>query len=373
MAKDKTLDIPAPRENPHLFGHEAAEESFVREFASGKLHHAYLMTGAKGIGKATLAYRFARHILATGAVSAKPVEEESFSLFGDAPAAPAPAASTSLAEDGLFRRIAAGSHTDLLVVAPAYDAKKGVEKATISVEEARKVPGFLSLTPAEGDWRVVIVDAVDQLNVNAANALLKILEEPPEQAILLLVCHEPGAILPTIRSRCRLFALNAPDRQSFDAALSTVAPSIERSDYPALHALSFGSPGLAITLHATDGLKWYQQWLAALQPSASPETRQKLADSVAAQKNPEIWKTVMHTWEVAMTRINLHPHRSGEAVLASEEGQVAAVADAVPSALRAQWLAKARQLIHETETFNLDKRQTIAMLLDPMLLDRLAA
>ncbi len=365
-------DILPPRENHQLFGFEQAEQQFIQEFAAGKTHHAYLMTGPKGIGKATLAYRFARHILGTGAVQAAK-QDAGFSLFGDEPAAELPATLGSSPDDALFRRIAAGSHTDLLTLTPAYDKKKDAEKSIISVDDARKVPGFLSLTPAEGDWRVVIVDAVDQLNPNAANALLKILEEPPEAAILLLVCHEPGAILPTIKSRCRKFVLTAPPRAAFDKALMAVAPHIDPSEYSALHALSNGSPGHAITLEASGGLKRNGQWLAALQPEAGPATRQRFIDSAAAQKTPETWRAILYAWNVAITRISLWPHASGAPILGGEGELIAAIAEPLSPQIRQQWAGKARNLIAATDIFNLDKRQSLAMLMQPGLLDRLAA
>ena len=365
-------DILPPRENHRLFGHEVAEQQFIQEFAAGKTHHAYLMTGPKGIGKATLAYRFARHILATGAVAAKK-QETGFSLFGDEPAPAAPTSLDATPDDALFRRIAAGSHTDLLTISPAYDKKKDAEKSIISVDDARKVPEFLSLTPAEGYWRVVIVDAVDQLNPNAANALLKILEEPPAQAILLLVCHEPGAILPTIKSRCRKFVLTAPPRAAFDKALAAVAPHIDPSEYGALHALSNGSPGLAITLESHGGTKWFQQWLAALQPDASAITRQRFIDSVSAQKSPEAWRAILHGWNMAITRISLWPHTPGTPIISGEAELVAAIAEPLDRLTRQQWAGKAYNLINATDIFNLDKRQSLAMLMQPGLLDRLAA
>ena len=370
----KTDDIPSPRENHRLFGHEEAEQRFIQEFAAGKTHHAYLMTGPKGIGKATLAYRFARHILATGAVSAKAIEQtQGFSLFGDEPAPAAPISLDAGPEDAMFRRIAAGSHTDLLTLAPAYDKKKDAEKNQISVDDARKVPDFLSLTPAEGDWRVVIVDAVDQLNTNAANALLKILEEPPAQSILLLVCHEPAAILPTIKSRCRKFALAEPSRADFDKALLAVAPGIDPSEYGALHALSGGSPGQAITLAGQGGSKWFEQWLSVLQPDASAAARQKFIDSAVAQKSPEAWRAILHGWHVAITRISLWPHIAGAEIVAGEGARIASIAESMPTELRMQWLARARHLIAATDIFNLDKRQSLAMLMQPAMLESFAA
>jgi DNA polymerase-3 subunit delta' len=375
MAKTPEFEIPAPRENPHLFGHEAAEARFMADHASGRLHHAYLITGPKGIGKATFAYRMTRNILAQGALSASAPVEEGPSLFGDLlPPAPPPApepTATMGADDPLFRRVAAGSHSDLLVLTPGYDAKKHVEKAHISIEDARKVPEFLSLTPAEGDWRVVVIDAVDQLNNASANALLKIMEEPPERALLLMVCHQPGAILPTIKSRCRQFALQPPTRQAFDQVLATIAPHIESHDYAALFALADGSPGLAVTLAQHGGVESYGGWLAALQPDASAQTKQRWADAGAAIKSPEQWAMLLHGWQVAMHRTSLWPHYDPHrSITRAEAGQLEAIATATPFALRQQWLASARQLLTVTDTFHLDKRHTLRLMLDPGRLTR---
>lgn len=375
MAKAPDMEIPAPRENALLIGHAAAEAQFIEEFTRGTLHHAYLMTGPKGIGKATMAYRLARYVLGQGAQSAKREEASSLALFSDEPTHHAPRATHHESADSpIFRRIAAGSHTDLLTLSPAYDSKKHVEKSTIGVEEARKVPEFLSLTPAEGDWRVVIVDAVDQLNANAANALLKTIEEPPPRALILLICHAPGGILPTIRSRCRKLALTAPDATAFAEILHRVAPAIETHDYAALYALSYGSPGHAITLYQAGGLGLYEGWLAAMMPDGAPATRQKFADSAAAQKSPEAWAALIHGWEVAMQRLTLYPHYAAtQPIFRREAEMLAAIAAATPPTLRAQWAAQGRALIAQTETFHLDKRYTVRMLTDPAQLMLAAA
>jgi len=375
MAKEKHSEIPKPRENPTLFGHEEAERRFEQEFNRGMIHHAYLMTGHKGIGKATLAYRFARFLLSQGALKAE-VEAPSMSLFGEPEqSAPAPAGGMQMdAEDPLFRRIAAGSHTDLLVLSPAYDAKKNVEKSTIGVDEARKIPEFLSLTPAEGEWRVVIIDAVDQLNINAANALLKILEEPPERAILLLVCHSAGGILPTIKSRCRTFKLNPPDQKAFGDILNHIAPHIAPHEYAALYALSYGAPGHAITLSEENALACYEGWLKAMQPGASPATRQQFADSAANRKSPDAWATLLHCWQVAMQRITVFGHDSTQTpIFRGEEEMLGAIAAATAPAIRRSWVEKGNLLIGQTETFNLDKRYSIRALIDPAQLDMMAA
>lgn len=369
MAKSLHPDSLAPRENPQLIGHAAAVAKFHDEMARGRLPHAYLITGPKGIGKATFAFHMARHVLAQGAQRAA-APQATASLFGDAlePAAvtgPPSEGSWNDPNDPLFRRVATGSHTDLLALAPAYDAKKHTEKAQISAEEARHVPEFLSYTAAEGNWRVVIVDAVDQLHPSAANALLKIVEEPPANALLLLVCHQPGAILPTIRSRCRLFAMHPPTRDAFDTILATVAPQIALHDYAALHALAEGSPGLAITLAKHDGLAHYAGWLAALQPNAANGAQQEWADRAASIKSPEAWAMQLHAWRVAMQRIVLHPPPIAAPIVARETMLIAAIAEANPFPLRQAWLASAQQLLALTETFHLDKRATLRLMLDP--------
>jgi DNA polymerase-3 subunit delta' len=372
MAREKHIEILPPRENALLFGHQEAEARFMAEFDRGLVHHAYLMTGPKGIGKATLAFRFARYVLKRGALAAVQ-EEPSLSLFGEPEPAPTPGGIALAADDPLFRRIAAGSHTDLLTLSPAYDAKKHVEKTYISVDEAREVPQFLSLTPAEGEWRVVIVDAVDNLNPQSANALLKTIEEPPPRAILFLVCHSPGGILPTIRSRCRQFKLAAPDVAAFGEVLSHVAPHIPNHEYAGLHALSHGSPGQAISLHAEDALQWYTGWLAAMQPDATPAKRQQFADSAGNQKSPASWAAVLHTWEFAMQRLGLHAFSTAAPIIAREEAQLAAILAATTPEMRTIWEERGRALIRQTDTFHLDKKQTIRLLSDPAQLDMMAA
>ena len=183
---------------PSLLGREAAESALRRLFESGRLPHALLLSGPRGIGKATLAFRFARFVLANGAGEGSPGGLSGGSEESGLAIAP---------ESGTFRRVASGGHADLLTVERAYDPRRRRLRGEIVVEDTREIAAFLRLTPAEGGWRVVIVDGADEMNRNAANALLKILEEPPRRALLLLVAHSPGRLLPTIRSRCRRFPL----------------------------------------------------------------------------------------------------------------------------------------------------------------------
>ncbi|HVA12857.1 MAG TPA: DNA polymerase III subunit delta', partial [Stellaceae bacterium] len=199
MAEDDDFDVeeaaggeapaaPAPRENPLLLGQEAAEASLLQAFNAGRLSHAWLVTGPRGIGKATLAYRFARFLFAEGA-------EPGGGLFS------APAASLAVAPSHqAFRMVVVGSHPDLLVVERGMDAKRKRQRREIVADDARSVGEFLHLTSSQGGWRVVIVDGADLMNPHAANSLLKTLEEPPRRTVLLLASDNPGRLLPTIRS-----------------------------------------------------------------------------------------------------------------------------------------------------------------------------
>jgi DNA polymerase-3 subunit delta' len=369
MVKKTDIETLSPRQNPYLFGHAAVEQRFLDDFSRAHTPHAYLIAGPKGIGKSTFAYRIARFLLSQGAQTSA---DTSLSLFGEPEPVDISAATMEMdAQSPLFRRIAAASHTDLLTLSPVFDIKKQTEKSEILADAARKVPDFLSLTPAEGVWRVVIVDAVDQLNEKAANALLKILEEPPANAMLLLVCHEPGSILPTIRSRCRLLSITAPSREAFEQVLTTVAPHIELHDYAALYGLSYGSPGLAITLEKHDGLGRYAAWLAALQPGAPAETVQGFITSAAAIKSPEGWAMLLHGFDTIMHRVSLYPlHDRDHPIVPREEALIAAIAEGTPFAVRQRWLADARNLVTLNDTYNLDKKYTIRLMLDPLRLSQ---
>jgi len=180
-------EIPHPREAFDLTGHEAPEAAFEDARGRGRLHHAWLLTGPEGVGKATFAYRAARRLL-----GAPP--EPAHGLLGASPDHP------------VSRQIIAHSHPDLFVLERL--GEDGKVRKVIPVDEARGLSEFFAKSPASAPHRVAIVDAADDLNVNAANALLKTLEEPPARGVLLLVCHSPGRLLATIRSRCRRLAFN---------------------------------------------------------------------------------------------------------------------------------------------------------------------
>lgn len=238
-----TVDLLSPRENAALIGHAAAEAAFLSAYNAKRLPHAWLLAGPAGIGKATFAYRAARFLLAQ--------PEAGAGLFGDA----APATALAIPpESPVFRLVASGAHPDLLVVERAWDEKRKRLRSEIVVDDTRAIAAFLHLTPSQGAWRVVIVDGVDEMNRNAANALLKVLEEPPKRAVLFLTSESPGRLLPTIRSRCRTMHMNTLPQESVLAAIRRFMPELSAADADALAQLAGGSIGRALTLAAQDGL-----------------------------------------------------------------------------------------------------------------------
>ncbi len=154
----------------------------------------------------------------------------------------------------MFRRVAAGTHADLLTIERELNEKTGRRKLQIAVDDVRDITGFMSLTPAEGGWRVVVVDGAEDMNASSANALLKVLEEPPPRAILLLVCSAPGRLLPTIRSRCRRLRLSPLDDATMGTLLAQYLPKLGADERDRLVTLAEGSPGRAMMLAEDEGL-----------------------------------------------------------------------------------------------------------------------
>jgi len=232
--KDKEVDpdqepgVAHPRETYAFTGHQTAECMLAAAFAGPRMHHAWMLAGPKGVGKATLAYRFARRVLGARHAGARALDCDP--------------------TDPVARRIASGAHGDIFTLRRGLN-DRGKPRSEITIDEARGLVTFFNLKPAEGGWRVAIIDAVDDLNRNAANAILKTLEEPPPKTVLLLLCHAPGATLATIRSRCRRLDL----RPLADAEVrEAVATAREGSVDDAAVLFAGGRPGRAIALAAAD-------------------------------------------------------------------------------------------------------------------------
>jgi DNA polymerase-3 subunit delta' len=212
---------------------EAAEHAFLDALERGRLHHAWLLVGPEGVGKATFAYRAARRLL-----GARP--EADYGVLGADP------------NDPVFRQVAGRAHPDLMVL--ELESAYGKPRKSIPVDEARALPEFFSKSPGRAAHRVAIIDSIDDLNANAANAVLKTLEEPPPRGVLLLISHRPGSLLPTIRSRCRRLVFSAPP---IDAAVGWLTEAADLS-MEAAHGylrMARGAPGRALRLAGLNALE----------------------------------------------------------------------------------------------------------------------
>ncbi|MGZ3367765.1 MAG: DNA polymerase III subunit delta' [Caulobacteraceae bacterium] len=215
-----------PRETFAYEGGEAVEGAFLESLARGRLHHAWLLTGPEGVGKATFAYRAARRLF-----GARP--DDRLGLLGSNP------------DDPVSRQIASRSHPDLMVL--EREGEDGKARKHISVDDSRRLPEFFAKAPASAPYRVAIIDAVDDMNINAANALLKTLEEPPVRGVLFLVSHAPGGLIATIRSRCRRLAFPAWDEGRV-AAFLQARTGVDGESAQRLAHMSRGAPGRAVQM-----------------------------------------------------------------------------------------------------------------------------
>jgi DNA polymerase-3 subunit delta' len=260
---------PHPRATTDFFGHAAAEAALLAAYRSGRVPHAFLIAGPQGIGKATLAYRVARFVLAHPDPSSREVQAASSLAVA--------------ADDPVARRITARAQPDLLVLERTFN-DKGVLHKQIAVEDIRRTVAFFGSTAGEGGWRIAIVDAVDDLNRAGANALLKVLEEPPERALLLLVSHSAARVLPTLRSRCRILTL----RPLADAEVAQTVAAVTNADtndpqVTAAAAAAEGSVARALSLMDEGALALREQALAMLDrlPSLDAKALHVLGEALA--------------------------------------------------------------------------------------------
>jgi DNA polymerase-3 subunit delta' len=212
-----------------IVGQDRAVERFASAWASRKLHHAWLLAGPKGVGKASFAHAAARRVLAEAA-------GPPFALSGiDTPD-----------DHPIVKLVEAGSHPDMRHLERLVNEKTGNLARNISIDQVRELGEFLSLTPALSPWRMAIIDTVDDLETSGANALLKVLEEPPANMLFFLVSHAPGRLLPTIRSRCRRLDFRKLDDDAMTSILDSQASDLSGSERLRIIAMSFGSAGRAL-------------------------------------------------------------------------------------------------------------------------------
>jgi DNA polymerase III subunit delta' len=329
----------APAENTTLFGHEEAERFLASAYRSGRIHHAVLIEGPQGIGKATLAFRFAHHVLANPDPAAAPAN-----LSDPDPASP------------IHRQIASGASHNLLHLARPVDEKTGRIKTAITVDEVRRAARLFSQTSGTGNWRIVIVDPADDMNRSAANAILKILEEPPARSLFLVISHAPGRLLPTIRSRCLTLRLSPLGRNAMDAALQAmpVAKLLPPNDRERILARAGGSVSRALMMIGYGGLEIIDAFdkIVSRSPIEARKDIHRLADSLSAKDRDEAFQFFTAHVEDWVTE------RARQSAVSGDVERAAAYA------LLSERMA---QEIATSAAYNLDRKQTVLSLFSALL------
>ncbi len=385
---DRLGDAPHPRHTARLHGQQAAERAFLEAFNSGRLHHGWLITGPRGVGKATLAWRIARFLLSRPVPSGPDAQGRGAAapgLFGsgDLPETPPPgspagvdagdaagAQGLDLAPDHpIARRVAALSEPRLFLLRRGWDAQRKALRREITVDEVRRLNGFFQLSAADGGRRVVVVDCADDLNTNAANALLKLLEEPPENATLLLVSHQPSALLPTIRSRCRILRCQPLGPDDLERAMSDAGMGETGREGAALAELAGGSVGAAIRLSGQDGLKAYREIVTLMQslPGLDRPAALRLAESAAGAQRAERFDLLLELLDLFLARL-ARTGISGPPLVEAAPGEAALMQRLCPDAAAARLWAGLQQELgaraRQGRAVNLDPA---ALLLDMIL------
>ena len=290
---DRIEGAPHPRETRALFGHQAAQVDFLDAYRSGRLHHGWLITGPKGIGKATLAWHLARFLLAT--------PDDDGGMFS-----PPPPETLDIPDDHpVARGMRALAEPRLFLLRRGPNDKRTALSQIISVEEVRKLKSFFTLSAADGGRRAAIVDAADEMNPSAANALLKLLEEPPPGAFFFLIAHQPNRLLPTIRSRCRELRLHSLAPQDLSDALVQAGGQIEPEDRQPLAELAGGSVGEAFRLTNSEGLELYATLLRLLSdlPRLDRNRAIALADTASGKQGAERFDMILTLVETFLSRL----------------------------------------------------------------------
>ncbi|KQQ72578.1 DNA polymerase III subunit delta' [Rhizobium sp. Leaf321] len=325
----------SPARNPHLFGHRDAEDFLSASYKTGKGHHAILIEGPEGIGKATLAFRFANHVLSNPEPESAP----------DHIADPDP-------DSAVSRQIASGASHNLLHLSRPVDDKTGKMKTAITVDEVRKAGHFFSQTSGTGNWRIVIIDAADDLNRNAANAILKILEEPPRRALFLVLSHAPGRLLPTIRSRCqplRLSPLSDADLASALAALGSPLDGGKTEEM--VLTQSKGSVAQALKLlnyGGADIISAFDDAVSADGPAAR-KAMHRLADVLSGKDSDVIFGFFLE-------------HLSDHLVKRAREAALSG--DLATADRRAKLVSDMTEKLKIAQAYNLDRKQTLMSILE---------
>lgn len=342
---------PHPRAAPGLFGQDAAEAEFLRAFASGRPHHAWLLAGPRGVGKATLAWRIARFLVAAP---------------DGGPSAPPPDTLDLPPGHPVARRIAAGSEGRVFHLRRGANGAGTALSDDIRVDEVRKLRAFLALSETDGGRRVAIIDSVDELAASGANALLKLLEEPPARVTLLLVSHRPRRLLPTIRSRCRVLRLVPLGPAAMAAALAQAGVD---GDAAALAQLSGGSVGEALRIAGGDGVALYAGLVALFGsvPGLDRAAALALAEKAAGRAGEARFDLTLYLTDLFLSRV-ARAGALGHAPPAIVPGEAALIARLAPSPQAAQgWADLAQGLGLRARAGRAVNLDPAALLLDSFL------
>jgi len=357
-----------PRNTHDLRGHEEGEQLFLDAFNAGKIHHAWMITGPKGIGKATLAYKMARFLL-----NNPPEDELGPGLFGDElEKAPIENLNTEL-ESSANHLVTAGSNPDLMVIEKSEDPKTGKMRNNILIDDVRKINNFFHKTSTSGGWRVAIVDTADEMNRNAANAILKILEEPPKNSILIILAHAPGKLLPTIKSRCRMLPLKPLKSVTVREILVKNYPELEDNIIDGYVSLSNGSPGYAISLIEHKGLKLYGEMLGLLStmPNINVPLMHDFAGAITTKKSGDMFLLFSEMLSQFISRMirhvsylnSNHTHNIKEA-LTEEFKLMEELGSIIPLDQWAELWEKISTKMVRTDLLNMDRKQTVIDILN---------
>jgi DNA polymerase-3 subunit delta' len=336
-------DFP-PRYTRALIGHQAAVDSFSSACQSGRMPHAWLLTGPKGVGKASFAYMATR-----GLMAAKTPEKISDFRHADD------------SEDQ--RLVETEAHPDMYVLKRRFNPKTDKFTADIPVDSVRQMKQFFTLSASRGGWRVAIIDSIDEMNKSGVNGLLKLLEEPPERTLFFVICQHPGRLLDTIKSRCRTLSLNALSTEDLVTLVQQRLQGVDRNTAAAAAYLADGSAGRALDLVDQGGFDLYRDMIEVFAGLPMPEIEKlhALASRFGARAEPASFDIFCYLFSNWLFRV-IHGRATGQhqqPVFEGEAEVIARVSQQMALEPATRLWEKVNQQMREVNALNLDKKQAV--------------